>query len=69
MKNTIAQNIWKPDYLKIFFDTCKVLATSFYRLPRVYFQYLVTLVMIDMYICMWSPAGNMLIQLNRRLAA
>ena len=21
MKNTIAQNIWKPDYLKIFFDT------------------------------------------------
>ena len=39
MKNTIAQNIWKPDYLKIFFDTCKVLATSFYRLPRVYFQY------------------------------
>ena len=30
---------------------------------------IVTLVMIDMYICMWSPAGNMLIQLNRRLAA
>ena len=31
---------------------------------------IVTLVMIDtcMYICMWSPAGNMLIQLNRRLA-
>ena len=39
MKNTIAQNIWKPGYLKIYFDTFKVLATSFYRLRRVYFQY------------------------------